>query len=513
MILRLLAAAALAGTFVCASEPPRPLAPWVARVGPSGEILWWTALVAPASEVSPSPRTLDAVPWFAVLPEVGFTGIDGDAVPMYEPSTRAVLLDFWASWCKPCLEELPHLEALHRAEREHGLRVLAVNVEEPPETARAAARALGLSMPVVVLPEALRREVDLDSLPALVLLDRERRVRGSWNGYRPGLENEVAARARELAGSGGVLATHALASVEVGPDVLQVLWSRPLDGPVDGIAAVPFADGTPRLIAVAGDALAALGADGRIVGRVRAAAGMGRLHVADVTGDGVRDLIGWRPGARRVGIVDMGARSSSSWDAPWPARDVLTAPAAGGVGVVVASHEAVGIFDLEGRVASTLGGDARALAGEGPTLAILGPGDVLRVVAVDGSDGRAIAVPAGAGAVIALPGDSGFALGSEEVETVTRVRGFGGGESIAVATVDGAVAILDPADGRLRFLAHWREPVRQIAPLASRAPGAEDLAVAAGRAVTLLRWGPPAVRPAVDAPSAPRVPSGADGQN
>ncbi len=52
---------------------------------------------------------------------------------------KVIVLNFWASWCKPCREEMPALDAFYRSHRADGLEVLAISIEEPRDLAKVSA--------------------------------------------------------------------------------------------------------------------------------------------------------------------------------------------------------------------------------------------------------------------------------------------------------------------------------------------------------------------------------------
>lgn len=99
-----------------------------------------------------------------------------------------LLLDFWASWCLPCRESLPHTQKLHTS----GYRVLAVNVGESRETAQVFLAENGYSIPVV-LDTALEvtNLFGVAGLPAFVLIGRDGSVIRQWVGA--GHDEEIAA--------------------------------------------------------------------------------------------------------------------------------------------------------------------------------------------------------------------------------------------------------------------------------------------------------------------------------
>lgn len=112
---------------------------------------------------------------------------------------RVVLINFWATWCGPCRQEMPVLEKLHQKYERSGLTVLGVNMDEDPRDAREMAKALRVSFPVLFdLEKNVSRTYDVDAMPATVLVDRDGTVRYIHRGYRPGVEDQYIQRVRAL---------------------------------------------------------------------------------------------------------------------------------------------------------------------------------------------------------------------------------------------------------------------------------------------------------------------------
>jgi len=96
---------------------------------------------------------------------------------------KVVLLNFWASWCEPCLEELPAIERLRSSLADRGFVVLAVEMGGSARTARAMAHKLGLTFPV--LPDrdsSVTKAWGVRLLPASFLVGRDGRVAFSHSG-------------------------------------------------------------------------------------------------------------------------------------------------------------------------------------------------------------------------------------------------------------------------------------------------------------------------------------------
>jgi len=98
---------------------------------------------------------------------------------------KVVLINFWATWCPPCREEMPTLERLARLHRD-ALEVLGVNIDSSgPAKVRAFVRELGISFPILLDPDlAVGKLYRLRGLPSSFVIDREGIVRFREIGFR-----------------------------------------------------------------------------------------------------------------------------------------------------------------------------------------------------------------------------------------------------------------------------------------------------------------------------------------
>jgi len=100
--------------------------------------------------------------------------VEGQRVNLGDLLDRGpVLLDFWATWCKPCVKSMPKMVKLHESYRERGLTVLGVNVDGPRSQAkvRPFLQTRGITFPVVVDADgAVSRRFHVRAIPTTVLI-------------------------------------------------------------------------------------------------------------------------------------------------------------------------------------------------------------------------------------------------------------------------------------------------------------------------------------------------------
>jgi thiol-disulfide isomerase/thioredoxin/outer membrane lipoprotein-sorting protein len=109
----------------------------------------------------------------ALAPDFTLRDLDNRQVRLADLRGSVVVLDFWATWCGYCIEALPTMELLHRGEASKGVRVLAIDAEEP-ELARSYLSKAGYSLPSLVdSHDAVSTSYHVSSLPCTVVIDRK----------------------------------------------------------------------------------------------------------------------------------------------------------------------------------------------------------------------------------------------------------------------------------------------------------------------------------------------------
>jgi peroxiredoxin len=143
--------------------------------------------------------TMAAVTPSAPAPDFTLHALGGSNMRLQEQRGRVVMLNFWATWCAPCRQEMPQLSRLYDRYRASGFVLLGVNIDDDVGRASDVATKLGLKFPVLLdTDKAVSRLYDLSSMPTTVLIDRDGRVRYLHRGYVQGYENLYDQQIREL---------------------------------------------------------------------------------------------------------------------------------------------------------------------------------------------------------------------------------------------------------------------------------------------------------------------------
>ena len=105
---------------------------------------------------------------------------------------KAVLIDFWATWCGYCVEEMPDLIKLYRENKDRGFTVLAVNIGESRQQASLFAQKMNIPFPIVLDENnSVAEKYGVVGIPMSFLIDSQGRILGEYHSYTRELESDV----------------------------------------------------------------------------------------------------------------------------------------------------------------------------------------------------------------------------------------------------------------------------------------------------------------------------------
>ena len=132
-------------------------------------------------------------------PDFTLKSLDGNNLRLEEFRGKVVLINFWASWCGPCRQEMPLLDRLHHRYEDTGFTVLGVNVEGDSKPAQEIVDKTKVTFPVLIDEGQKVSELyDLEAMPSTIVIDRDGVIRYIHLGYKPGDESKYVEVVKKL---------------------------------------------------------------------------------------------------------------------------------------------------------------------------------------------------------------------------------------------------------------------------------------------------------------------------
>lgn len=135
----------------------------------------------------------------SLAPSFTLPSRSGDMVSLDKLKGQVVMLNFWASWCGPCRQEMPLLDQMHKRYSSLGFTLLGVNVEANTQDAEKWLAQTPVTFPVLFDKEnKVSKLYDVNAMPSTVFIDRKGNVRYLHRGYKAGDESEYLNQIRAL---------------------------------------------------------------------------------------------------------------------------------------------------------------------------------------------------------------------------------------------------------------------------------------------------------------------------
>lgn len=150
-----------------------------------GRLAVWGAMFALLGGVVAS--TAEALDVGAKAPEISLKDLSGKTVDLASLAGKVVILDFWATWCAPCREEMPELQNFYKKYNAKGLEIVGISVDKGPDGIKDFINKLKVTFPVV--HDDGHKVADKYSpprMPSSYIIDKKGVVRYVHGGYRAG---------------------------------------------------------------------------------------------------------------------------------------------------------------------------------------------------------------------------------------------------------------------------------------------------------------------------------------
>ncbi|HVP80957.1 MAG TPA: TlpA disulfide reductase family protein [Thermodesulfobacteriota bacterium] len=138
-------------------------------------------------------------PFSASASDFSLKSFDGQEITLSQLKGKVVLLDFWATWCGPCRESIPHLIQLYKNYREKGFEVVGMNIDKGDgEAVRRFVKSMDIPYPVVIAPEDLVRKYQVTGIPASFLIDKQGKIREKMVGFSSAIARQLDVKVGDL---------------------------------------------------------------------------------------------------------------------------------------------------------------------------------------------------------------------------------------------------------------------------------------------------------------------------
>ena len=122
-----------------------------------------------------------------LAPEFALPDLEGNTVRLSDFEGKVIILDFWATWCPPCVQEMPHFVELYEKYRDDGFQMIGIALSSgSAKDIKKFTTEHGINYLILMgNREVARKYGGIRAIPTTFLIDRQRRILKRYIGYRP----------------------------------------------------------------------------------------------------------------------------------------------------------------------------------------------------------------------------------------------------------------------------------------------------------------------------------------
>jgi thiol-disulfide isomerase/thioredoxin len=151
----------------------------------------WALLLSHCVKEKKSPSGL--------APDFTLSTLDEQKITLSNLKGKVILLDFWATWCGPCRESIPHLIQVYKTYRENGFEMIGISLDKGDATVvRNFVKSMDIPYPIVMATEEVTRNYRVTSIPTTFFIDKEGKIRERITGFNSTIAQQMNSKIADL---------------------------------------------------------------------------------------------------------------------------------------------------------------------------------------------------------------------------------------------------------------------------------------------------------------------------
>jgi len=137
----------------------------------------------------------------SLAPDFSWKDNNDEVIKLSDLKGKVVILDFWATWCGPCRETIPHIEAIYEKYKDKGVEVIGINMDESSKINAVVEFIKTNGMKYQVISDAkgnVASQYGVTSIPRFFIIDKKGNIDKMFIGYDPDMEIKIGNEVDEL---------------------------------------------------------------------------------------------------------------------------------------------------------------------------------------------------------------------------------------------------------------------------------------------------------------------------